>query len=56
MADHTERDIIINADAADILAVIADFANYPEWVSAAREVEVLSTDASGRAQQVTIRP
>lgn len=52
MADHTERDIIINADAADILAVIADFENYPQWVSAAREVEVLATDARGRASQV----
>ncbi|MDL9937377.1 SRPBCC family protein [Gordonia sp. ABSL1-1] len=52
MADHTERDIVINADAADILAVIADFEHYPDWVGAAREVQVLATDAQGRASEV----
>ncbi|NED68868.1 cyclase, partial [Streptomyces sp. SID10244] len=40
MAEHTERSIVINADPDDIMAVIADFEHYPEWVSAAREVQV----------------
>ena len=52
MADHTERDIVIGADADAILAVIADFEHYPEWVTAAREVEVLRTDEAGRALEV----
>ncbi|WP_439029222.1 SRPBCC family protein [Gordonia terrae] len=52
MADHTERSIVIGADADAVLAVIADFAHYPEWVSAAREVEVLRTDDAGRALEV----
>ncbi|ROZ87633.1 SRPBCC family protein [Gordonia sp. OPL2] len=52
MADHTERSIVINADAADIMAVIADFENYPAWVSAAREVEVTSSGADGRPSEV----
>ncbi|MGV9671967.1 MULTISPECIES: SRPBCC family protein [unclassified Gordonia (in: high G+C Gram-positive bacteria)] len=52
MADHTERSVIVNADAADVMAVIADFENYPRWVSAAREVEVTERDAAGRPRQV----
>ncbi|MFT4126682.1 MAG: SRPBCC family protein [Gordonia sp. (in: high G+C Gram-positive bacteria)] len=52
MADHTERSIVVNADAAAVMAVIADFPRYPEWVGAAREVEVLETDATGRASRV----
>ncbi|GAA10672.1 SRPBCC family protein [Gordonia alkanivorans] len=52
MADHTERDIVIGADAEDILAVISDFEHYPDWVTAAREVEVLRTDDAGRALEV----
>lgn len=52
MADHTEQSVVINADVAEIMAVIADFANYPEWVSAAREVTVLETGADGRPLRV----
>lgn len=53
MADHTERSIVINADAEQIMAVIADFEHYPEWVTSAREVEILETDdAAGRARTV----
>ncbi|QTI67587.1 SRPBCC family protein [Gordonia polyisoprenivorans] len=52
MADRTERSIVVNADAADIMAVIADFDNYPEWVSAAREVHVTERDSAGRARRV----
>lgn len=52
MADHTERSVVVNADAADIMAVIADFEHYPDWVSAAREVTVIETAPDGRAAQV----
>ena len=52
MADHTEQSIVINADAGDIMAVIADFENYPEWVSAAREVQVTESGADGRPSVV----
>ncbi|ALG85170.1 SRPBCC family protein [Gordonia phthalatica] len=53
MADHTEQSIVMNADVADILAVIADFDAYPEWVTAAREVNVVERDAQGRGVHVT---
>ncbi|GAA4746810.1 SRPBCC family protein [Gordonia alkaliphila] len=52
MADHTQQAIVVSADVADIMAVIADFAAYPEWVTAAREVAVLEHDAAGRARRV----
>ncbi|MCM3895528.1 SRPBCC family protein [Gordonia sputi] len=52
MADHTERSIVINADAGEVMAVISDFEHYPEWVTAAREVEVTERDSAGRASQV----
>ncbi|WP_026919544.1 SRPBCC family protein [Gordonia shandongensis] len=52
MADHTEQSTVIGADVADIMAVIADFDNYPEWVTAAREVSVLDRDELGRGVRV----
>lgn len=52
MSDRTEQSIVINADADAIMAVIADFGRYPEWVSAAREVEIVDAGDGGRARQV----
>ncbi len=52
MADRTEQSIVINADADAIMAVIADFDRYPEWVSAANKVEVIDAGDGKRARQV----
>ena len=52
MADQSTQSIVVDAPAADVMAVIADFPAYPQWVAAARTVEVLGTDADGRAEQV----
>jgi ribosome-associated toxin RatA of RatAB toxin-antitoxin module len=52
MTDRTQQSIVINADAADIMAVIADFEQYPRWVSAARNVEVTVPGPGNRARQV----
>ncbi|MFZ2509563.1 MAG: SRPBCC family protein [Gordonia sp. (in: high G+C Gram-positive bacteria)] len=52
MADHTERSIVIGADVAEVLAVIADFDAYPQWVGATRAVSVLERDAQGRGRRV----
>ncbi|MFF2087557.1 SRPBCC family protein [Nocardia sp. NPDC058176] len=49
MADRTQRSIVIEAPSKQVMAVIADLESYPEWVSAAQSVEVLDTDAAGRA-------
>jgi ribosome-associated toxin RatA of RatAB toxin-antitoxin module len=52
MADQSTQSIVVEAPAADVMAVIADFPSYPEWVAAAKQVEVLETGADGRARRV----
>ncbi|MCW2582747.1 MAG: Polyketide cyclase / dehydrase family protein [Klenkia sp.] len=52
MADQSTQSIVVDAPASDVMAVIADFPAYPQWVAAARTVEVLATGADGRAEQV----
>ncbi|MET8428064.1 SRPBCC family protein [Nocardia sp. NPDC004860] len=50
MADRTQRSIVIDAPSDRVMAVIADLESYPEWVSAARSVEVLDKSPDGRAR------
>jgi len=52
MAERTESSITVQAAPADVMAVIADFEAYPEWTGAVKKVEVRSSGAKGRAQQV----
>jgi ribosome-associated toxin RatA of RatAB toxin-antitoxin module len=52
MAEQSSQSIVIDAPAAEVMAVIADFNAYPQWVSAAKKVEVLETGDDGRARQV----
>src|SRR5438270_12088422 len=52
MADQSTQSILIDAPPADVMAVIADFPAYPEWVAAAKKVEVLEDGEGGRARQV----
>lgn len=52
MADESTQSIVIDAPPARIMAVIADFAAYPEWTNAVKQTEVLTTGDDGRAQQV----
>lgn len=52
MTDLTHSSIVINADRAAVMTVIADFASYPEWITFLKQVEVLSVDAAGRATVV----
>lgn len=54
MAEHTSSSITIEAAPADVMAVIADFARYPEWTGEVKEAEVLATDAEGRAEKVRL--
>jgi len=55
MAEQTTSTIVVNATPKDIMAVIADFAAYPEWADSMRETEVLSTDEAGRPKQVRFK-
>ncbi|TKJ20436.1 SRPBCC family protein [Blastococcus sp. CCUG 61487] len=52
MAEQSTQSIVIEAPAADVMAVIADFPAYPQWVAAAKTVEVLEEGPGGRARRV----
>ena len=55
MAEQTTSTIQVNATPKEIMAVIADFAAYPEWADSMRETEVLSTDEAGRPNKVRFK-
>lgn len=52
MPDASTQSITIDADPADVMAVIADFANYPEWTGSVKKAEVLDVGRDGRAARV----
>ena len=52
MADQSTQSITVDAPAADVMAVIADFPSYPQWVAAAKKVEVVEDGDDGRARRV----
>ncbi|TDD91552.1 SRPBCC family protein [Saccharopolyspora karakumensis] len=52
MVDQSTQSIEIEAPAARIMAVIADFPAYPEWAEAVKETEVLSQNSGGSAERV----
>ena len=52
MSDQSTQSITIDAPAAEVMAVIADFPAYPTWVSAAKQVEVVEPGTDGRARRV----
>jgi ribosome-associated toxin RatA of RatAB toxin-antitoxin module len=52
MSEQSTESIVVDAPSADVMAVIADFASYPQWVAAVKKVEILETGPDGRAQRV----
>ncbi len=52
MAEQTSASIVISADQASIMSVIADFGSYPAWVQGMRQAEVVEDGPDGRARQV----
>src|SRR6476659_5191049 len=52
MAEQSTQSIVVEAPASDVMAVIADFPAYPQWVAAAKKVEVVEPGDDGRAKQV----
>ncbi|WP_049573494.1 SRPBCC family protein [Nonomuraea sp. SBT364] len=52
MADRTSSSIVIDADRAGVMAVIADLPAYPEWAGQVKSAEVLSSGADGRPETV----
>ena len=52
MADQTTSDIVVDAGAAQVMAVIADFDAYPLWATGVKQAEVLGAGPDGRPEQV----
>ena len=55
MAEHAQGAIEVYASPAEVMAVVADFEAYPEWVAGLEEVEVLARDRRGRGTRVAFR-
>ena len=52
MANQTTSDIVISADRARVMGVIADFESYPEWATGVKKCTVVREGVNGRAEQV----
>ena len=52
MAEQSTQSITVAAPPSAVMAVIADFPAYPQWVAAAKEVQVVEFGPDGRARQV----
>lgn len=52
MADQTTQSIVVDAPAATVMAVIADFDAYPEWAGAVKSATVVEDGPDGRAARV----
>ena len=56
MAEQTSSSIVVDAPAAQVMAVIADFAAYPRWAKGVTRAEVRSSypesEQGGRAREV----
>ena len=52
MADQTTSSIVINAAPGEVMAVIADFDDYPSWAQGVKSAEVVADGDDGRAREV----
>jgi ribosome-associated toxin RatA of RatAB toxin-antitoxin module len=55
MAEHAEGTTEVFATPSEVMAVVADFEAYPDWVGSLEEVEVLARDRRGRGTRVAFR-
>ena len=52
MADQSTQSIVVEAPPAAIMAVIADFPNYPAWAGSVKSAEVVEDGPDARARRV----
>jgi ribosome-associated toxin RatA of RatAB toxin-antitoxin module len=52
MPEESTQSIVIDADPAQIMAVIADFENYPVWTGSVKKAQVLEVGPDGRGRLV----
>jgi hypothetical protein len=50
--DRSQQSVVIAAQPAEVMAVIGDFATYPQWADSVMSCEVLSRHRDGQADQV----
>jgi len=50
--EQTTGDIVVEAEAAAVMAVIADFGAYPQWATGVKQTEIVQAGSPGRAAQV----
>ena len=55
MPEHAEGTTEVDASPAEVMAVIADFDAYPDWVGNLEDVQVLARDRRGRGTRVAFR-
>jgi ribosome-associated toxin RatA of RatAB toxin-antitoxin module len=55
MPEHAEGTTEVDASPAEVMAVIADFDAYPDWVGNLEGVQVLARDRRGRGTRVAFR-
>jgi ribosome-associated toxin RatA of RatAB toxin-antitoxin module len=52
MAERAEGTTEVFATPSEVMAVVADFEAYPDWVASMEQVEVLARDRRGRGTRV----
>ena len=52
MAEQTTSSILIEAEPAIVMDVIADFESYPRWAQGVKKAEVVEGGSAGRPEQV----
>jgi ribosome-associated toxin RatA of RatAB toxin-antitoxin module len=52
MAEQTTSSIVVNAEPAAVMSVIADFDAYPKWAQGVKKADVVKEGGNGRAEQV----
>jgi ribosome-associated toxin RatA of RatAB toxin-antitoxin module len=55
MAEHAEGTTEVFATPSEVMAVVAGFEAYPDWVANLEQVEVLAHDRRGRGTRVAFR-
>ena len=55
MSEESTQSIVIEAEPAAIMAVIADFEQYPVWTGSVSHAEVVEAYPDGRARRVSFR-
>ena len=53
MAEHAEGSTDVHATPAEVMAVVADFEAYPDWVANLEEVEVLPAEQAAKDSPVS---